>query len=50
MQGRANFPDRRRIQLMQVCGNYAPLQYDAWACNFQLVDKRLLSALGAMAA
>jgi hypothetical protein len=50
MQGRANFPDRRRIQLMQVCGNYAPLQYDAWACNFQLVDKALLKALHQQAA
>lgn len=50
MQGRANFPDRKRIRLMEVCRNYAPLQYDAWACNFSLVDKKLLTALGAMAA
>lgn len=50
MHGRANFPDRKRIQLMQVCRNYAPLQFDAWSCDFQLVDKNLLKAMGAMAA
>jgi hypothetical protein len=50
MQGRANFPLRKRIKLMEVCGNYAPLQFDAWACNFQLVDKNLLKAIQQQAA
>lgn len=45
MQGKASFPTRRRTLLYAVCGNFAPLQYEAWVCNFELVDKRLLTAL-----
>jgi hypothetical protein len=45
MQGKASFPTRKRPLLYMVCGNFAPLQYEAWACNFELVDKRLLTAL-----
>ena len=36
MQGRAHFPDAKSVELMRVCGNYAPMQYEAWACGFQL--------------
>lgn len=50
MGGRASFPDTKSIRLYQVCGNYAPLQYEAWACNFDLVDKALLAAIKARAA
>ena len=50
MQGRAHFPDTKSVKLMELCGNYAPLQYEAWACGFELVDKRLLTALRANAA
>jgi hypothetical protein len=45
MQGKASLPDRLSIRFMEVCGNFAPLQYEAWACGFELVDKRLLTAL-----
>ena len=50
MQGKSSFPDAKSIRLMETCGNYAPLQYEAQACGFQLVDKRILKALGAQAA
>jgi hypothetical protein len=50
MQGRANFPARKRVHLMRVCKNYAPLQYEAWACNFELLDKTLIQAIRARAA
>jgi hypothetical protein len=50
MQGKSSFPDARSIKLMETCGNYAPLQFEAQACGFQLVDKRILKALGAQAA
>lgn len=39
MQGRAYFPDTKSIELMQVCGNYAPLQYEAWAMGFELQER-----------
>jgi hypothetical protein len=50
MQGRANFPDRKRVLLMRVCRNYAPLQYEALACDFELLDKTLIQAIRARAA
>ena len=37
MQGRAWFPDPKSVDLMHLCGNYAPLQYEAQACKFRLV-------------
>ncbi len=50
MNGRANFPDAKSVKLMELCGNYAPLQYEAWACGFELVDKALLQGLSRAAA
>ncbi len=38
MQGRAHFPDAKSVELMRVCGNYAPLQYEAMACGFELFE------------
>ncbi len=38
MHGRAHFPDAKSIQLMNLCGNYAPLQYEAMACGFELYE------------
>jgi len=38
LQGLAYFPDQKSIDLMSVCGNYAPLQYEAHACGFQLFE------------
>lgn len=29
MQGRGNLPARKRTQLMSICGNIAPIQYEA---------------------
>ena len=37
MKGSANFQDSKANKLMQVCGNYAPLQYEAWSNGFELV-------------
>lgn len=36
MQGKAHFPDSKSIELMMLCGNYAPMQYEAMACGFEL--------------
>lgn len=36
LQGLAYFPDQKSVELMQVCGNYAPMQYEALATGFQL--------------
>lgn len=40
MQGRANFPDQKSVELMQLCGNYAPMQYEAWRTGFDLVPQQ----------
>lgn len=45
MQGRTNFPDAKSVTLMELCGNYAPMQYEAWACGFELLDKALLQGI-----
>lgn len=39
MQGSAHFPDAKANQLMKICGNYAPLQYEAWSNGFNLVER-----------
>jgi hypothetical protein len=36
MQGKAWFPDTKSVELMTLCGNYAPLQYEAHATGFKL--------------
>lgn len=36
----AHFPDHKRTQLMALCGNLAPLQYEAWATGFDLIPRR----------
>ena len=36
MQGRGNLPARKRTQLMSICGNLAPLQYDAMRFGYTL--------------
>lgn len=41
MSGRAHFPDEKRGDLMRLCGNYAPVQFDAMDMGLQLsVDSR----------
>ena len=35
-KGVAHFPDKKDDRLMEVCRNYAPMQYEAMACGFQL--------------
>ena len=39
MRGRAHFPSRKITALMDLCGNYAPLQYLSWACGFDLQER-----------
>lgn len=36
LKGRAHFPDAKSIELMQLCGNYAPMQFEAMALGFEL--------------
>jgi hypothetical protein len=37
-KGRGNFPPNKRIALMQLCGNRAPVQFEALRVNCELVD------------
>jgi hypothetical protein len=36
VQGRAHFPTRKRIALMRLCGNYAPVQFEAATIGYKL--------------
>ena len=38
MQGRAHFPTDKRISLMRLCGNRAPLQFEAHELGLDLVE------------
>lgn len=38
MQGRAHFPDAKSCDLMRLCGNIAPMQYEAQAMGYQLAQ------------
>lgn len=38
MQGKAHFPDAKSIDLMMLCGNYAPMQFEAMKCGFLLQE------------
>ena len=31
--------DAKANLLMEVCGNYAPLQYEAWSNGFELIEQ-----------
>lgn len=39
MGGTAHFPDRKDDDLMQVCRNYAPMQYSAMRWGFDLQER-----------
>lgn len=38
-KGRGNFPTNKRVQLMELCGNLAPAQYEAWKVGRDLVER-----------
>ena len=38
-KGRGNFPANRRLKLMALCGNRAPVQFEALHLNCDLVEK-----------
>jgi hypothetical protein len=38
MQGRGNLPARKRTQLMSICGNIAPIQFEAMRFGRQLKE------------
>jgi transcriptional regulator with XRE-family HTH domain len=38
MQGRGNLPARKRTPLMSICGNIAPIQYEAMRFGRMLKD------------
>jgi transcriptional regulator with XRE-family HTH domain len=39
LSGRAQLDGDRRIKLMQICGNRAPLQYEAWAMGIHTLER-----------
>lgn len=38
-KGRGNFPANKRLRLMALCGNRAPVQFEALHLNCDLVEK-----------
>ncbi|SOY65624.1 hypothetical protein CBM2586_B10219 [Cupriavidus phytorum] len=38
MQGKAGFPTDKRIKLMELCGNRAPVQFEALGVGCELVE------------
>jgi hypothetical protein len=36
MQGKAHFPDSKSVDLMMLCGNYAPMQYEVMRTGYIL--------------
>lgn len=38
MQGRAHFPDAKSCDLMRLCGNIAPMQYEAHEMGYELAQ------------
>jgi len=38
-KGRGNFPANKRLQLMAICGNRAPVQFEAMHLHCDLVEK-----------
>jgi hypothetical protein len=37
-KGRGNFPPNKRVALMELCGNRAPVQYEAWRLGCEVVE------------
>lgn len=37
-KGRGNFPPNKRVALMELCGNRAPIQYEAMRLNCEVID------------
>lgn len=44
MQGQGHLPARKRTQLMSLCGNLAPMQYDCLRFGFRLREDEDLDA------
>lgn len=38
-KGRGNFPPNKRVALMQLCGNLAPIQYEAMRMGYSLQEQ-----------
>lgn len=38
LSGRGNFPAHLRVKLMEICGNYAPLQFEAARLGVEIRD------------
>jgi hypothetical protein len=53
-KGRGNFPPNKRVALMELCGNLAPLQYEAFRMGHTLQeqdkDARILALQAQIAA
>jgi hypothetical protein len=37
-KGRGNFPPNKRVAVMELCGNLAPVQYEAWRLGREVVE------------
>jgi hypothetical protein len=40
MQGQAGFPTHKRLALMRLCGNRAPIQYEAMQSGCDLIESK----------
>lgn len=45
MQGRGHLPARKRTQLMSICGNLAPAQYDCMKFGFKMQEHNVEAEL-----
>jgi hypothetical protein len=41
LQGLAYFPDQKSVELMQVCRNYAPMQFEVMATGHEIYENPL---------
>jgi len=41
MQGNGNFPTQKRTQLMSICGNVAPLQWENMRLGYQMFENQI---------
>lgn len=49
-KGRGNFPPNKRVALMQLCGNLAPVQYEAFRVGHTLQEDDKQSQIEALLA
>ncbi len=40
MGGQAHMPTSKRLDLMELCGNYAPIQFEAWKAGYTMETRK----------